>query len=173
MIYLVKDEHNEANDIRLAKHVMGVHMSAGASSSSSSAAGSSSRAGEGPAGAQQNGDFDIQTMKSYVSYCKTRCGPRLSPEAVERLSNYFVTIRSDVRSKEVDLAERSTIPITIRQLEAIVRIAESLAKIGLNPATNEQHVEEAIRLFRVSTMAAVDSGQVSTLSFFFSSVQKV
>ena len=28
MIFVVKDEHNEARDLTLAKHVMGVHMNA-------------------------------------------------------------------------------------------------------------------------------------------------
>jgi DNA replication licensing factor MCM5 len=43
-------------------------------------------------------------------------------------------------------------------LEAIIRISESLAKLTLSPIANEQHVEEAIRLFKYSTMDAVQSG---------------
>ena len=50
---------------------------------------------------------------------------------------------------------KSSIPITIRQLEAIVRITESLAKITLSPIADETHVDEAIRLFLASTMDAV------------------
>lgn len=53
---------------------------------------------------------------------------------------------------------RSSIPITVRQLEAIVRITESLAKITLSPIATEQHVDEAIRLFLCSTMDAVNQG---------------
>ena len=53
---------------------------------------------------------------------------------------------------------RSTIPITIRQLEAIVRITESLAKLSLSPIATEEHVDEAIRLFLCSTMDAVNQG---------------
>jgi len=49
------------------------------------------------------------------------------------LSNHFVTIRAEVRGKEEELNERSSIPITIRQLEAIIRISESLAKMSLTP----------------------------------------
>ena len=50
------------------------------------------------------------------------------------------------------------IPITVRQLEAIVRIAESLAKMTLSPRATVEHVDEAVRLFRVSTMQAVQAG---------------
>jgi DNA replication licensing factor MCM5 len=53
---------------------------------------------------------------------------------------------------------RSSIPITVRQLEAIVRITESLAKLTLSPVATEQHVDEAIRLFLRSTMDAVNQG---------------
>lgn len=54
---------------------------------------------------------------------------------------------------------RSSIPITVRQLEAIVRITESLAKMTLSPVATEAHVDEAIRLFLASTMDAVTQGE--------------
>ena len=50
------------------------------------------------------------------------------------------------------------IPITVRQLEAICRIAESLAKMTLSPVATKRHVDEAMRLFKVSTMEAATSG---------------
>ena len=46
----------------------------------------------------------------------------------------------------------------MRQLEAIVRITESLAKLTLSPVATEEHVDEAIRLFLCSTMDAVNQG---------------
>lgn len=46
----------------------------------------------------------------------------------------------------------------MRQLEAIVRITESLAKLALAPIATEAHVDEAIRLFLASTMDAVTQG---------------
>lgn len=46
----------------------------------------------------------------------------------------------------------------MRQLEAIVRITEALAKLTLSPIATEQHVDEAIRLFLCSTMDAVNQG---------------
>lgn len=47
----------------------------------------------------------------------------------------------------------------MRQLEAIVRITESLAKLTLSPIATEAHVDEAIRLFLASTMDAVTQGE--------------
>jgi len=46
----------------------------------------------------------------------------------------------------------------VRQLEAIIRISESLAKLSLSAIATESHVDEAIRLFLASTMDAVTQG---------------
>merc|ERR1712228_821334 len=56
---------------------------------------------------------------------------------------------------------RLSIPITVRQLEAIVRISESLAKMELKPFATDAHVDEAIRIFQVSTLSAAQSGDLS------------
>lgn len=142
LIFIVRDEHDRARDERIAKHVMGIHM------------------GQDPS---QNPDQPVQSpnaipvdkMKRYISYCKTRCAPRLSAEAAEKLSSHFVSIRRQVAQAEASANQRSSIPITVRQLESLVRIAESLAKLTLSPIANESHVDEAIRLFLGSTMEAV------------------
>lgn len=63
-----------------------------------------------------------------------------------------------MHATELEANARSSIPITVRQLEAIVRITESLAKLTLSPVATEAHVDEAIRLFLCSTMDAVNQG---------------
>lgn len=50
------------------------------------------------------------------------------------------------------------------QLEAIIRISESLAKLTLSSTVKNHHVEEAIRLFKFSTMDAVAAGSADGLS---------
>ena len=47
------------------------------------------------------------------------------------------------------------------QLEALVRIAESLAKMRLAPFANETDVDEALRLFHVSTLSSAGSGNLA------------
>ena len=51
LIFIVRDEHNEARDNTIARHVIGVHMNAKPTE-------------------QIEGDFDIQKMRKYISYCK-------------------------------------------------------------------------------------------------------
>ena len=65
------------------------------------------------------------------------------------------------------------IPITVRQLEAIIRISESIAKIHLSPVVKPQHVEEAHRIFKVSTLHAAASGMSSNQSDAPSEMQPV
>jgi len=88
----------------------------------------------------------VLELRKYLSYCRKRCAPRLSAEAAEVLKNHYVKIRAAMKS------DKATIPITVRQLEAIIRISESLAKMELREDVDIGHVEESLRLFTVSTL---------------------
>lgn len=146
MIFIVKDEHDEARDRAIAKHVMNIHMNRQQDTSNAV------------------GEIEIDLMKRYVAFAKARCAPRLSSEASEKLSNHFVALRKQVAQVEKDNDERSSIPITVRQLEAIIRMSESVAKMTLSPTVREEHVDEAMRLFKYSTMDAVQAGSVEGMT---------
>lgn len=103
-------------------------------------------------------EIDIKLLKKYISYCRSRCAPRLSAEAASVLGNHYVTVRRDMFKRQAVSEEESAVPVTVRQLEALVRISESLAKMRLAPEATAEDVAEAIRLFRVSTMSAASSG---------------
>jgi len=152
LIFIVRDDHDRTRDETIAKHVMNIHM------------GGQGLAAHGGANAPTS-EIPVEKMKRYIAYAKTRCAPRLSAEAAEKLSSHFVSIRRQVARAEQDANQRSSIPITVRQLESLVRIAEALAKIELQPIATEKHVDEAIRLFLGSTMDAVMSagGETSAL----------
>lgn len=138
MIFIIKDDHNDDRDLSIAKHVMNIHVNKTTN--------------------EDVGEIPIEKMKKYIAYCRAKCAPRLSPEASEKLASQFVSIRKDVQQAEQDANERSTIPITIRQLEAIIRISEAIAKLHLSTVVTVEHVDEAIRLFFASTMDAVGQG---------------
>ncbi len=144
-IFIVKDEHNAERDTTLAKHVMNVHMNAGAATAEPGA----------------EGELSLAFLKKFINYARARCGPRLSAEAGEKLKNKYVMLRASTKSQEEATEKRVAIPITVRQLEAIIRISESLAKMELQPFAVDRHVEESMRLFHVSTMDAALSGSLS------------
>lgn len=109
MIYIIKDEHNEEKDMILAKHVMNVHLNVRTHQND----------------VDQEGELSLQFLKKYISYCRSRCGPRLSETAGAKLQNRYVLMRGGTREAEAASDKRLAIPITVRQLEAIVRISQS------------------------------------------------
>ncbi|KAG8138202.1 hypothetical protein E2320_004113, partial [Naja naja] len=148
MIFIVKDEHNEERDMTLAKHVMSLHVSALTQTQA------------------VEGEIELHKLKKLIAYCRAKCGPRLSAEAAEKLKNRYILMRSGAREHERESDRRSNIPITVRQLEAVVRIAESLSKMKLQPFATEADIEEALRLFQVSTLDAALSGNLSGVEGF-------
>lgn len=145
MIFVVKDQHNEDRDIRLAKHVMNIHMNLAVDT----------------AAAGDSDEIPLPVLKKYIAYCRSRCGPRISADAAEKLKNQYVLMRGGAGQLERDTGKKSAIPITVRQLEAIVRMSEALAKMRLAPFATESDVDEALRLFRVSTLDAASTGTLS------------
>uniref|UniRef100_A0A3B3RY64 DNA replication licensing factor MCM5 n=1 Tax=Paramormyrops kingsleyae TaxID=1676925 RepID=A0A3B3RY64_9TELE len=148
MIFIVKDQHDQQRDMNLARHVMNVHLSAQTQT-------------EG-----MEGEISLATLKKYIAYARVKCGPRLSVAAAEKLKNRYVVMRSGAREHERESDRRASIPITVRQLEAVVRIAESLAKMKLQAVAGEEEVDEALRLFQVSTLDAALSGSLSGVEGF-------
>lgn len=151
MIFIVKDEHELNKDVTLAKHVMNIHCNATQVTEQSA-----------------EGELPLHILKKYIHYCRTQCGPRLSKEAGEKLKNRYVVMRASTREHEKDTEKRLSIPITVRQLEAIIRISESLAKMQLQSFATEIHVNEALRLFQVSTLDAAMSGSLAGAEGFTS-----
>ena len=49
------------------------------------------------------------------------------------------------------------IPITVRQLEAIIRLSESIAKMRLSSIVTKEDVDKGNEIFRVSTIDSLKS----------------
>lgn len=136
-IFIVRDVRDQSRDRSIARHVLNVHLSAAVL--------------DAPADV----DIDVMKLKRFITYCRERCAPRLSDEAATMLSSQYVHVRNQVRLALLNTpGEAQVVPITIRQLEALVRISEGLAKMRLSAEATVADVEEAIRLFKVSTLAA-------------------
>mmetsp|Transcript_129 Transcript_129/g.281 ORF Transcript_129/g.281 Transcript_129/m.281 type:complete len:744 (-) Transcript_129:832-3063(-) len=152
LIFIVKDPASESRDAQIATKVLDNHRIAG-SLMRHNAAGATDTNDESRA--------EVDFLKRYIHYCRSQCAPRLSESAQERLAAYYVEIRDEARKAcERDDSDTPPVPVTVRQLEAIIRISESLAKMALQTTGNLEHVEMAIELFRKSTMDAVKSGVV-------------
>lgn len=87
-----------------------------------------------------------------------KCTPKISQEAGALLQNYYVADRKQVADSKSTSRSKNSIPVTVRQLEAIIRISEAIAKMSLSNVVNEGHVKEAHRLFQISTLSAAQAG---------------
>ncbi|KAK1940791.1 DNA replication licensing factor MCM5 [Phytophthora citrophthora] len=162
MIFIVRDIQDDARDRQMAAHVVRMHTNALASAAGKPSASESASSG---------GEFEPWLLKKFITYCRTRCAPRLSVGAAQALQDFYVGVRDDVRRTQ---GGETTIPVTVRQLEALVRISESLAKMHLLNEATREHVQEAIRLFSVSTMnAAKDGGTQGLFGGFHEKAQEV
>ncbi len=92
----------------------------------------------------------------------------MSENASEKLKSQYVLMRSGTVQHERETGKRMSIPITVRQLEAVVRISESIAKMRMNPFADDADVNEALRLFNVSTMSAATTGSLTGVEGFTS-----
>ncbi|KAK8515412.1 hypothetical protein V6N13_139611 [Hibiscus sabdariffa] len=140
LIFIVKDIRMYDQDKVIASHIIKVHASAQTTSNDS------------------RPPKDENWLKRYIQYCRTECHPRLSEAACAKLQSDYVDIRRGMRQQANETGESAAIPITVRQLEAIIRLSEALAKMKLSHVATEGDVAEALRLFKVSTMDAARSG---------------
>ncbi|KAI1730732.1 MCM2/3/5 family domain-containing protein [Ditylenchus destructor] len=159
-IFVVKDVHDATRDAQLAKHVIAVHSKAGNMPLSQLST-------PHPNSEETTGELTLEFLKKMIAFARLNCAPRLSERASEKLINNYVQMRNpgDNKSRK----HQSSISITVRQLEAVVRLSECLAKMELLPFAEERHVEEAMRLFNVSTIASAKSGSLAGVEGFTTS----
>jgi len=100
-------------------------------------------------------DIPIPLLKKYIAYARSRVSPRLTEKSANMLTDLYVKDRQTAKMDKLRNNKKHNIPITVRQLEAIIRISEALAKMELNQDVNEKHVNEAHRIFKESTLNAL------------------
>jgi replicative DNA helicase Mcm len=84
-------------------------------------------------------DIEPSLFRKYVAYAKRSCYPILSTEAKEALVTYYLKLRG--------IAEpNKPVPVTARQLEALVRLAEASARIRLSNTIEQADAERVIHI---------------------------
>lgn len=117
LMFIIEDKPNVENDRELAKHILTIHK-------------------------ENNVNYEIEPelLRKYIAYARKNANPKLTDEANEVLEEFYVSMRSGA----VD--EEAPVPITARQLEAIIRLAEASAKIRLKEYVEPEDAEKAIKL---------------------------
>lgn len=131
LIFPVKDVLDETKDKELATHILNAHKL-----SQTIASGSKEDVSE--IIKSLTPPIEEELLRKYVAYSRKTCHPVLTEDAITRLKDYYV----DLRKRGVG----GSVPLTPRQLEGLVRLAEASAKLRLKKNVELEDAERAIRL---------------------------
>ncbi|KAJ1944503.1 DNA replication licensing factor mcm8 [Linderina pennispora] len=82
-------------------------------------------------------------LRKYVAYARKYVQPRLSQEAKAKLQSFYLELRANHRAVD-------STPITTRQLEALVRLAEARARAELRETVTASDAENVVEIMRCS-----------------------
>jgi len=85
--------------------------------------------------------FNKEFFKKYILYARRNISPTLTREARDRIFDFYLDLRE---------SQSRPVPITIRQLESLIRIAEAHSKMLLREEATEESAEFAIDLMKSS-----------------------
>jgi replicative DNA helicase Mcm len=87
--------------------------------------------------------IDPNLFRKYVAYAKQKINPKLSPESVEELKKFYVELRNKPVTSE---SAMRPIPISARQLQALIRMSEASARMRLSEEVSKEDAKKAIEL---------------------------
>ncbi len=120
LIFPIKDLPNEGNDEKLASFILNMHKDK----------------------SEIETEIDNDMLRKYFAYARQKIKPVLSEEAIEEIKAYYIQMRSS-GSEEGGV---KAIPITARQLEALVRLSEASAKVRLSAIVTREDAKRAVDL---------------------------
>ncbi|MBU5689855.1 MAG: minichromosome maintenance protein MCM [Candidatus Aenigmatarchaeota archaeon] len=85
-------------------------------------------------------------LKKYVAYAKMHCNPIMTKEAAKKLKDFYI----EMRSKSSISGEVQAVAITMRQYEALVRLAEASARVQLREFVTPEDADRAIEIMKFS-----------------------
>jgi replicative DNA helicase Mcm len=88
-------------------------------------------------------------LRKYVAYAKQRISPVLSEESVEEIKKFYVELRNMPVAAE---AAVRPIPISARQLQALIRMSEASAKMRLSETVDLEDAKRAIEIMKYYLM---------------------
>ena len=86
-------------------------------------------------------------MRKYITYAQAYCHPRLTAEAAEILQTFYLELRLRAPSDGT--------PVTARQLESLVRLAEARARLELRTDVTANDAKDAVEIIKASLVDAL------------------
>ncbi len=117
LTFVVEDKPEEEKDRSLARHILNTHKED-----------------------SMHFEIDPELLRKYIAYARRNIHPVLTDKAMDVLEEFYVSMRNN------SIDDDSPVPITARQLEAIIRLSEASAKIKLKPEVDAEDAHQAIKL---------------------------
>ena len=117
LIFVIEDKPSKEGDAKLADHILKIHQ-------------------------ENTVEYEIEPelLRKYIAYARKNVNPHLTDDAIQVLKEFYVSTRNS------NPEEQGPVPITARQLEAIIRLSEASAKIKLKETVEKEDAERAVRL---------------------------
>ncbi|KAA0052410.1 DNA replication licensing factor MCM6 isoform X1 [Cucumis melo var. makuwa] len=138
LVYVMIDDPDDQTDYHIAHHIVRVHQK--------------HEDALAPA-------FTTAELKRYIAYAKT-LKPKLSLEARKVLVDSYVALRRGDTTPGCRVAYR----MTVRQLEALIRLSEAIARSYLETLVQPRHVRLAVTLLKTSIIS-VESSEIDLSEF--------
>lgn len=124
LIFPVKDLPDRVKDAKIAHHVLQTQQAPG----------------------NIEPDIPYKLLRKYIGYAKKNVFPKLTKQAIQDIEEFYVNLRN-TETTTTDTMVRP-IPISARQLEALVRLAEGSARITLSDKITRKDTQRAITLLK-------------------------
>ena len=126
IIFTLRDVPDKEKDERIADHVLQEHQKEGAEMV-----------------------IHRELLRKYVAYSKQRVRPKLNNDAVKEIKKFYIELRNRPVASESALRP---IPISARQLQALIRMSEASAKIRLSNTVTKEDTKRAIDIIKYYLM---------------------
>jgi len=124
LFFILVDECNEVTDYAIARRIVDLH----------------SRNEE-----SVERVYELQEIQRYIMFAR-QFKPKINKEA----SEYLVEQYRSLRSRDCTGSSQSSWRITVRQLEAMIRLAEAMSRMSCSDEVQPKHVKEGYRLLNKS-----------------------
>ncbi|MED6143355.1 MCM DNA helicase complex subunit mcm6 [Stylosanthes scabra] len=138
LVYVMIDDPDDQTDYHIAHHIVRVHQKREEALTPT---------------------FTTAQLKRYIAYAKT-LKPKLTADARKILVDSYVALRRG----DTNPGSRVAYRMTVRQLEALIRLSEAIARCHLETQVQPQHVNLAVKLLKTSIIS-VESGDIDLSEF--------
>nr|QBM01329.1 minichromosome maintenance protein MCM [uncultured archaeon] len=93
--------------------------------------------------------IEPELFRKYIAYAKQHVKPELTDKAVEEIKKFYVELRNAPTTSDQVIRP---VPITARQLDALIRLSEANARARLSSKVKEEDAKKAIELLKYYLM---------------------